>query len=132
ADPGHRRRRRAAGPRRLRGLQGRRHQRPPPAEPQRRAGGLLRRRRARSLGRLHLPGDGAGGAHPHADRIQADAEVSPDVRLYYFPTPNGRKVSIALEEMELAYEVEKIDILGGEQQRPDFLAISPNGRIPAL
>ena len=54
------------------------------------------------------------------------------MRLYYFPTPNGRKVSIALEEMALAYEVEKIDILNGEQQRPDFLEISPNGRIPAL
>ena len=54
------------------------------------------------------------------------------MRLYYFPTPNGRKVSIALEEMGLAYEVEKIDILAGEQQRPDFLEISPNGRIPAL
>jgi glutathione S-transferase/GST-like protein len=58
--------------------------------------------------------------------------MSASLRLYYFPTPNGRKVSIALEEMGLAYEVEKIDILAGEQQRPDFLEISPNGRIPAL
>ena len=48
------------------------------------------------------------------------------------PGGNGRKVRIALEEMGLAYEVEKIDILAGEQQRPDFLAISPNGRIPGL
>jgi GSH-dependent disulfide-bond oxidoreductase len=54
------------------------------------------------------------------------------VRLYYFPTPNGRKISIALEEMGLPYEVVPVDILVGEQQRPDFLAISPNGRIPAL
>ena len=58
--------------------------------------------------------------------------MNASIRLYYFPTPNGRKVSIALEEMGLAYEVEKIDILAGEQQRPDFLEISPNGRIPAL
>ena len=54
------------------------------------------------------------------------------LRLYYFPTPNGRKVSIALEEMGLAYAVEPINILAGEQQRPDFLAVSPNGRIPGL
>jgi GSH-dependent disulfide-bond oxidoreductase len=54
------------------------------------------------------------------------------LRLYYFPTPNGRKVSIALEEMGLAYAVEAINILAGEQQRPDFLAVSPNGRIPGL
>ncbi|CAN7207969.1 glutathione S-transferase N-terminal domain-containing protein [Phenylobacterium sp. LjRoot225] len=54
------------------------------------------------------------------------------IRLYYFPTPNGRKVSIALEEMGLDYEIERIDILRDEQSRPDFLAISPNGRIPGL
>ncbi|CAN7179401.1 glutathione S-transferase N-terminal domain-containing protein [Phenylobacterium sp. LjRoot219] len=54
------------------------------------------------------------------------------LRLYYFPTPNGRKVSIALEEMGLAYAVEPVNILDGEQQAPAFLALSPNGRIPAL
>lgn len=54
------------------------------------------------------------------------------MQLFYFPTPNGRKVSIALEEMGLAYEVVPVNILRGEQQRPDFLAINPNGRIPAL
>jgi len=54
------------------------------------------------------------------------------MQLYYFPTPNGRKVSIALEEMRLAYEIVPVNILRGEQQRPEFLEISPNGRIPAL
>src|ERR1700761_1747343 len=54
------------------------------------------------------------------------------IQLFYFPTPNGRKGSIALEEMELAYEIVPVNILTGEQQQPDFLAISPNGRIPAL
>jgi glutathione S-transferase/GST-like protein len=54
------------------------------------------------------------------------------VRLYYFPTPNGRKVSIALEEMGLAYEVVPVNILAGEQLKPEFLAVCPNGRIPAL
>lgn len=54
------------------------------------------------------------------------------MRLYYFPTPNGRKVAIALEEMGLAYDLVMIDILKGAQKQVDFLAISPNGRIPAL
>ncbi|MGA2398033.1 MAG: glutathione S-transferase N-terminal domain-containing protein [Steroidobacteraceae bacterium] len=58
--------------------------------------------------------------------------MSRPIQLYYFPSPNGRKVSIALEEMGLAYEVVPVNILRGEQQRPEFLEISPNGRIPAL
>jgi GST-like protein len=54
------------------------------------------------------------------------------VQLYYFPTPNGRKVSIALEEMGLDYQIHMVDILKDEQTRPEFLRISPNGRIPGL
>jgi glutathione S-transferase len=54
------------------------------------------------------------------------------MKLLYFPTPNGRKVSIALEEMGLPYEMVFIDILKGAQQAADFLTVSPNGRIPAL
>jgi len=54
------------------------------------------------------------------------------VQLFYFPTPNGRKISIALEEMGLAYEIVPVNILQGEQQSADFLQISPNNRIPAL
>ena len=52
--------------------------------------------------------------------------------LYFFPTLNAHKVTIALEEMELGYELAMIDILAGAQQEPEFLAINPNGRIPAL
>ena len=58
--------------------------------------------------------------------------MSRPIQLYYFPTPNGRKVSIALEEMGLAYEIVPVNIIKGEQQAPDFLEISPNNRIPAL
>ncbi|WP_174274451.1 glutathione S-transferase family protein [Sphingomonas bacterium] len=58
--------------------------------------------------------------------------MSEGIRLFYFPTPNGKKVSIALEEMGLAYEIVPVNILEGEQQKPDFLEISPNNRIPAL
>lgn len=54
------------------------------------------------------------------------------IRLHYFPTPNGHKVAIALEEMGLPYELAMVNILEGEQDRPQFRAINPNGRIPAL
>ena len=54
------------------------------------------------------------------------------IELYTWPTPNGRKVSIALEEFELEYETHAINIGVGEQHAPDFLAISPNGKIPAI
>ena len=54
------------------------------------------------------------------------------LQLYYFPTLNAHKVTIALEEMGLAYEVRMIDILHDEQFKPEFTAINPNNRIPAL
>ena len=52
--------------------------------------------------------------------------------LYTWGTPNGRKVSIALEELALDYKVKAINITKDEQFAPDFLAISPNNKIPAL
>ncbi|KPF60992.1 glutathione S-transferase [alpha proteobacterium AAP81b] len=52
--------------------------------------------------------------------------------LYTAATPNGYKVSVALEEMALAYDVVRVDLTKGEQKRADFLAINPNGRVPAL
>ena len=54
------------------------------------------------------------------------------IDLYTWTTPNGRKVSIALEEMGLPYEVHAIDIGKDEQFAPDFLGISPNNKIPAI
>jgi len=54
------------------------------------------------------------------------------IELYTWPTPNGRKISIALEELGLEYTAHSIDITKGEQRDPKFLAISPNGKIPAL
>jgi GST-like protein len=54
------------------------------------------------------------------------------IDLYYWPTPNGWKISIALEELGLPYTVKPVNIGRGEQFAPDFLAISPNNRIPAL
>ncbi|WP_339691794.1 glutathione S-transferase N-terminal domain-containing protein [uncultured Parasphingorhabdus sp.] len=54
------------------------------------------------------------------------------IDFYYWPTPNGHKVSLALEEMELDYTVKPINILTGEQHSPEFIAISPNNRVPAI
>ena len=54
------------------------------------------------------------------------------IDLYFWPTPNGYKISIALEEMGLLYAVHGIDIGKGDQFEPAFLKISPNNRIPAI
>jgi GST-like protein len=54
------------------------------------------------------------------------------IDLYYWPTPNGWKISIALEEMGLPYKVLPVNIGRGEQFKPEFLAISPNNRMPAI
>ena len=54
------------------------------------------------------------------------------IDLFTSPTPNGHKVSIALEEMGLEYEVHTIDLRSGEQKQEPFLTHSPNGRIPAI
>jgi GST-like protein len=54
------------------------------------------------------------------------------IDLYYWPTPNGWKISIALEEMQLPYRIVPVNIGRGEQFKPDFLAISPNNRMPAI
>ena len=51
---------------------------------------------------------------------------------YYWPTPNGHKTAIMLEEVGIEYEVRTIDILNGKQFDPEFIKISPNNRIPAI
>ena len=54
------------------------------------------------------------------------------IDLYYCATPNGHKITMFLEETGLAYRVIPVDIGKGEQFTPEFLAISPNNRIPAI
>ncbi|MGB3176426.1 MAG: glutathione S-transferase N-terminal domain-containing protein [Albidovulum sp.] len=54
------------------------------------------------------------------------------IELYYWPTPNGWKISIALEEMELPYNLNLVNIGTGEQFEPSFLKIAPNNRMPAI
>jgi GST-like protein len=54
------------------------------------------------------------------------------IELYYWPTPNGRKVTIMLEECGLEYQVKRVDIGRGDQFDTDFLKLSPNNRMPAI
>lgn len=54
------------------------------------------------------------------------------IDFHYWPTPNGWKISIMLEECGLPYRLIPVDIRKGEQHAPEFLAISPNGRMPAI
>jgi GSH-dependent disulfide-bond oxidoreductase len=60
------------------------------------------------------------------------AKPKKPIDLYYWPTPNGWKISIMLEECRLAYNVVPVNISKGEQFTPEFLAISPNNRMPAI
>jgi len=54
------------------------------------------------------------------------------IDLYYAPTPNGWKISIMIEELGVPYTIVPVNIRAGDQFKPDFLAISPNNRIPAI
>jgi len=58
-------------------------------------------------------------------------QVKP-IELHYWPTPNGKKISIMLEELGVPYNVHLVNIGQGDQFKPEFLAISPNNRIPAI
>eukprot|EP00966_Prymnesium_polylepis_P118589 2741726-Prymnesium_polylepis.1 len=59
------------------------------------------------------------------------ASIKP-IELHYTPTPNGYKVTLLLEEANVPYVVRPIDLAKGEQHTPEFLRISPNGRMPAI
>ncbi|MEE9321932.1 MAG: glutathione S-transferase N-terminal domain-containing protein [Granulosicoccus sp.] len=68
--------------------------------------------------------------HPVSQRWKAN---SPEVlQLYSFPTPNGVKVSIALEELALPYEAHKVTLAVEDVKSAEFLSLNPNGKIPAI
>jgi GST-like protein len=77
--------------------------------------------------RLHQPGLAGEVRIDRRDRLPPMP-----IELHAFDTPNGRKISVALEEMALPYVVRIVDLRKGEQSHPDFLKISPNGKIPAI
>ena len=60
------------------------------------------------------------------------AHMPDRLQLYSLPTPNGLKVSVMLEEVGLPYEYHRVDIQAGEQLSPEFLALNPNNKIPAI
>ena len=62
----------------------------------------------------------------------APSSKAPAIELYYWPTPNGHKITILLEELKLPYVIKPVNIGAGEQFAPAFLKISPNNRMPAI
>jgi len=71
-------------------------------------------------------------SQPAQARATRRRSQSKPIDLYYWPTPNGYKVSIMLEECRLPYRVVPLNIARGDQFKPEFLAISPNNRMPAI
>ena len=61
-----------------------------------------------------------------------DEEIGAMIELHYWPTSNGHKITMALEEMGLPYEIHPVNIGKGDQFKPSFIAISPNNRMPAI
>ena len=80
--------------------------------------------------------DGHGEEDGHQEAwkkiCQRPAKPPKPIALYYWPTPNGQKISIVLEELGVPYESSPVNIGKGEQFAPAFLKISPNNRMPAI
>ena len=85
------------------------------------------KRKARSTVRLKR----VGGSSKRAEAAVQRTRKKP-IDLYYWPTPNGFKISIMLEECRLPYTMIPVNIARGDQFKPEFLAISPNNRMPAI
>ena len=64
--------------------------------------------------------------------MEPDQMSKSEIELYYWPTPNGHKITIMLEECGLPYAINYVNIGRGEQFEPDFLKIAPNNRMPAI
>jgi GSH-dependent disulfide-bond oxidoreductase len=67
-----------------------------------------------------------------SDRLARENAMAEPIDVHFWPTPNGYKITIALEEMGLPYNIVPVNIGAGEQFKPEFLAISPNNRMPAI
>jgi GST-like protein len=100
------------------------------AEAARRTPSLARRGADRPARAALLPGPCAPKVTPRG--IPKGAIMQAPIDLHYWPTPNGWKISIALEEMGLPYTLHLVNIGKGDQFAPEFLAIAPNNRMPAI
>lgn len=74
----------------------------------------------------------AGKSKPAKTKSKANSTKAKPIELWYWPTPNGFKISIMLEECGLPYTMIPVNISKGEQFRPEFLKIAPNNRMPAI
>src|SRR6266851_5970495 len=89
--------------------------------------------RSCTLASAPLAARGRGTAGARAARLPPSQQKEHAmIDLYYWTTPNGHKVTIFLEESGLAYRIIPVNISKGDQFKPEFLAISPNNRIPAI
>ena len=70
--------------------------------------------------------------HEHAGQLPAQRQDSEMIDLHYWTTPNGHKITMFLEETGLPYRIIPVNIGKGDQFKPEFLAIAPNNRIPAI
>src|SRR5690606_34068509 len=88
--------------------------------------------RRMSSGRTAGTGPASALPCPHAAARPRPARRLSMIRVHYWPTPNGHKITLFLEEAGLPYELVPVDIGRGAQFEPDFLAISPNNKMPAI
>lgn len=86
---------------------------------------------AKSAQRVKTAKSGKTAKAVSAARTNSARKQRP-IELYYWPTPNGWKISIMLEECKLPYIMKPVNISTGDQFKPEFLAISPNNRMPAI
>ena len=98
----------------------------------RRGDGAARGRRAAQAGRRAGGDRLSGGECLTVPQTVCNDREAPMIEVWTWPTPNGHKVHIALEELGLPYKVIPINIGKGDQFKPEFLAITPNHRIPAI
>ena len=95
-------------------------------------GARPQRAKSRSAGKPRKLRTKRASVKPTEARKSRSAKSQRPIELYFWPTSNGLKISIMLEECGLAYELKPININHGEQFAPHFLSISPNNRIPAI
>ena len=91
-----------------------------------------RGRRGGEAGGRCQAGEEERGEGGQGEGARGEGGEAKPIELYYWPTPNGFKISIMLEECKLPYTMIPVNISKGEQFKPDFLKISPNNRMPAI